>query len=124
VIRSALAECVHVPAPGRQRRGDVTFDIVIVIKPGRKVRYWFVSSRGDDPAAFAGYRRDLAAIQPPEVRGPVVLALLGSVGGAPRQTSGAPVDPPIPNEWREAIDKSGEEGVRIPEGLLPLVWPD
>jgi hypothetical protein len=101
-----------------------TLDIVVVVKPGRRVRYWFVSSRGDDAEAFAGYRRDLAAIQAPEVRAPVVLAVLGSVGGATRSTSGAAFEPPFPSEWRAAIEKAGKDSVQVPDGLLPLVWPD
>lgn len=101
-----------------------TLDIVVIVRPGRQARYWFVSSRGDDAEAFAGYRRDLAAIEPPEVRAPFAFAILGSVGGATRGSSDAGFAPPLPSEWRAAIEKSGSDGVQVPDGLLPLVWPD
>lgn len=95
-------------------------DVVIAIKPGRKARFWFVQVPEGD-AIPAQLERDLEALDAPQVvGGPVAVALIGSVSGAP--TSSKPGSPPMPHEWRDAA-KSGDSGV-LPESVLATLWPD
>lgn len=52
-----------------------------------------------------------------------MFAVIGSVSGAPTCAATRPFSPPIPDEWRAALAQSTGPLV-LPDGLLPLVWPD
>lgn len=96
-------------------------DVVIAIKPGRKARYWFVQVPEGD-AIPAQLERDLQALDVPQVvGGPVALALIGSVSGAP--ASSKPGSPPMPQQWRDAAAKSVGPAA-LPESVLATLWPD
>ena len=102
-------------------------DIVVAIKPGRLSRVWVVSSVA--PSGDAGLnplRGKLEALRAPEIRrGPVAVAISGSIAGAqprPRDPSRA-YQPPMPKEWQQAAAKAGT-ALNVPDGILAIVWPD
>lgn len=96
-------------------------DVVIAIKPGRKARFWFVQVPDGD-AIPAQVERDLQALDAPEVvGGPVAVALIGSVFGAP--TSARPGSPPMPRAWRDAAAEIVGSAV-FPDSVIATLWPD
>lgn len=104
-----------------------TFHIVVVIKPGKQSRVWFVSSTpspGD--MKRESLRLKLEAVAPIEVQhGPVAFAISAKIAGGsgnPAKEDGA-YQPPIPREWQEAA-KGHKEPLAIPDSFLELVWPD
>src|SRR5262249_18333406 len=83
-------------------------DIVVGLKPFRKVRVWFVSSRrsGQDPSLIA-LKKKLEAVPAYSVRnGPVAFALRCSIaGGSPELKAKGDFQPPMPKEWHDAAVK-------------------
>jgi hypothetical protein len=97
-------------------------DVVVGLKPGRKVRVWFVSSRrtsGDQ--TLAALRKKLEAVRACDVHGgPIAFALRCTIagGGGPPKAAGAM---PMPQEWRNA---AGGKNVLVPDGVFQRIWPD
>jgi hypothetical protein len=97
-------------------------DIVVAIKPGRRARFWLVSAKPSD--ADAPLLARLRSLPAPAVQsGPVAFAVIGSIGGAPTSAVTRPFKPPMPEEWRAVAVRSSEALV-VPDGILPMVWPD
>jgi hypothetical protein len=96
-------------------------DIVVGLKPQKKVRVWFVSSRrSSQDKSLRALRAKLEAILPCEVHsGPVAFALCCTVAGASPRKDKEPYEPPEPKEWREAI---GNKPVLIPDGIFAKIW--
>lgn len=99
-------------------------DIVVVVKPGQRVRVWFISSLVSPPDR-AALKRELEAIVPLEIwGGPIVFAMVYSFNNAPpRNVQDDHYQPPIPAEWREKA-KGSPGSLIVPDGFIPLVWPD
>ncbi len=99
-------------------------DVVVVVKPNRQARVWFVSSLAKMPDR-AKLKAEIEAIEAPAVRsGPVVFALRYDLNGfTHRAPEGGNFSPPIPAEWREKT-KDVKEALMIPDGFIPYVWPD
>ena len=94
-----------------------TLNIIVAVRPGKRSRVWFVSSRPTDTPQRQALRRKLEAITPCEVRGgPVAFALLGVAGGDGKSLK----NPLMPKEWEDAA--KGKE-LLIPDGVLDIVWP-
>jgi hypothetical protein len=98
-------------------------DIVVGLKPQKKVRVWFVSSRrSSQDKSLRALRAKLEAIPPCEVHsGPVAFALCCTIAGAPPRKDKEPYEPPEPKEWRDAI---GSKSVLIPDGIFAKIWRD
>jgi len=91
-------------------------DVVVGLKPKKKVRVWFVSSkRSSHDKSLLALRRKLESIPPCEVHnGPVAFAIHGAIGGAAPST-----EIPIPKEWRPK-----GEPVIVPDGVFEQIWRD
>lgn len=100
-------------------------DVVVALRPGRS-RVWFIApSRAAGDADLAALGKKLERLPPPPLKeGPVVFALLASLGGAPREQPVAAqgYQPPMPAEWQRAQAESAEP-LSMPDGLLAKVWP-
>jgi hypothetical protein len=95
-----------------------TLNIIVAVRPGKRSRIWFVSSRPTDTPQRQALRRKLEAVPPCEVRGgPVAFALLGKVAGGDGRSLKKRL---MPKEWEDAV--KGEE-LLIPDGILDIVWP-
>lgn len=100
--------------------------VVVAIKPGGRVRAWFVStSRPDHDAATDRLRREIESLRCPAVySGPVAFAIVGGIGGAQLDAQNRQLfDPPLPQEWRDAAARSSEPAL-IPDDVLEASWPD
>ncbi len=101
-----------------------TLHIVVVLKPGKQSRVWFVSStRAPGDKEREPLRRQLEAVVPVDVRsGPVAFAISAKIAGGTKSLQGIE-QVPIPQEWQDAA-KNQEKPLSIPDGILALVWPD
>jgi hypothetical protein len=91
-------------------------DIVVGLKPGRKSRVWFVSSRrtSQDKSLIA-LRKKLEAVPAYSVHdGPVAFALRCTIAGAAPSK-----EIPMPKEWRPK-----GEPVLVPDGVFERIWRD
>jgi hypothetical protein len=114
-VERTVAASLPADSPPRE------LDVVIAIKPGREARFWFVQVPDGD-AIPAQLERDLQALNVPQVvGGPVAVALIGSVSGAPASSTASSA--PMPQQWRDAAAKSTGR-VALPEGVLATLWPD
>src|SRR3977135_4119524 len=93
------------------------FDIVVGLKPGRKVRVWFVSSRrSSQDKALVALRKKLESVPAyPVHSGPVAFVFVAQIAGAALPKNKEPYEPPMPQEWRSAI---GEKTVLVPDGIF------
>lgn len=101
------------------------FDVVVVVRPGRASRAWFVSHAGSmSEDRLAMLRTRIEEIPPPEVvLGPLAFAICGTIAGGQREVSGSEiVRPPMPREWVEAVENAGRP-LQIPDEILPFLWP-
>jgi hypothetical protein len=98
-------------------------DIVIGLKPEKKVRVWFVSSRRpSQDKSLVALRQKLEAIPPCEVHsGPVAFAMCCTIAGAAPRKDKEPYQPPTPKEWRDAMRV---KPVLVPDGIFEKIWPD
>ena len=95
-----------------------TLNIIVAVRPGKRSRVWFVSSRPTNTPQGQALRRKLEAITPCEVRGgPVAFALSYKVAGGDGKRL---KNPPMPKEWEDAA--KGKE-LLFPDGILDIVWP-
>jgi hypothetical protein len=99
-----------------------SLDVVVGVKPGKRVKIRFISSRRPtEDKELDALRRKLEAVRPCSVHGgPVVFALNWTIaGGKPtaKQKTKSPF--PIPEEWRSA----GKD-LSVPDGIFGRVWPD
>jgi hypothetical protein len=91
-------------------------DIVVGLKPQKKVKVWFVSSRrsGQDKSLLA-LRKKLESVSPCSVHGgPIAFALHCTIAGA-SPSKGIP----MPQEWC-----SKGEPVIVPDGVFERIWRD
>jgi hypothetical protein len=98
-------------------------DVVVGLKPAKKVRVWFVSSRrSSQDKSLRALRTKLEAIPPCEVHsGPVAFALCCTIAGASPRKDKEPYQPPMPKEWRDAT--AGKD-VLVPDGIFERIWRD
>jgi hypothetical protein len=102
-----------------QRRESL--DVVVGVKPGKRVKIWFISSRrSSGDRELHALRKRLEAVEPCSVHsGPVVFALNWTIGGAKRTTPAGGSPFPVPQEWRNA-----GKNLSIPDGVFGRVWRD
>jgi len=104
-----------------------TLHIVVVVRPGKRARVWFVSStRPAQDAQREPLRKKLEAVPPCDVHdGPISLAICAKLAGGDGKTTQPDKDSgtPIPKEWQDAVTATGKETVLVPD-LLDLIWPD
>jgi hypothetical protein len=91
-------------------------DIVVGLKPGKKVRVWFVSSRRtSQDSSLVALRKKLEVVPAYPVHGgPFAFALRCTVGGAAPSK-----EVPMPKEWRPKGDP-----VLVPDGVFERIWRD
>jgi TonB family protein len=105
-----------------------TFQTVVAVRPGRRVRVWFISSKpSKKPDQFAALRMKLESIVPIDVQGgPVAFAISGKLAGGDSASSQDDADsqPPIPQEWLDATkDLNPLDPLQV-DDYLNAVWPD
>lgn len=96
-------------------------DVVVGVKPGKKVRVWLISSRrSSNDKSLIALGKKLEAVRPCTVQhGPIVFALRWIIGGnAARPSERETNRRPIPKEWRDA----GK--LIVPDQVFERVWPD
>jgi TonB family protein len=103
-----------------------TLQIVFIAQPGRRPRFWFVSSvRAGDAPELAPLRRLLEAVAPLAVHdGPVALAIAGRVAGGDGVAPliGKGFTRPVPAEWKEAVGAANPPLPVFSDEYLNLVW--
>jgi len=101
-----------------------TVDLVLAIKPQRRFKVWFVSTRRSEDPQLDSLRRQVELAEPPEVRnGLVICGIRGTIANAKRTISPAPTfQPPIPREWKEA--RGRDFAGKSLEDLVELVWAE
>ena len=121
-IRRIQAECEsHYSKIGR--RNAQTVDVVVLIKPGNRSRFWLVCNLPlNDPAQDERLVQELKQLKAPAVEGPVSFSMRLLLWGALEPDPWTPRNLFLPREWREAIGTN--QNVPIPDGILPKVWPD
>jgi hypothetical protein len=96
-------------------------DIVVGLKPEKKVRVWFVSSRRpSQDKSLVALRKKLETIPSCAVHGgPIAFALRSTIagGGAAKSEEGIP----MPKEWRDA---AAGKNVLVPDGVFERIWRD
>lgn len=98
-------------------------DVVIGVRPGNSAKVWFVSAtHAANAKEFDEIRKQLEAIIPPDVKGQVVFAITGNIGGAKAAKEDGPFQPPIPQEWKDAA-KKGDISPTTPDEYLDAAWP-
>jgi hypothetical protein len=107
-----------------QPRAPQTLDVVVILKPGHRDRFWLVyEPTQPDQAPDRALLKNLQAIYPPPVeKGPVSFSLRFLLWGAVEPDARGPRGPLLPPEWRDAIGTN--QNVVIPDGIIPKVWPD
>lgn len=100
-----------------------TVEVYTIIKPGRKCRFWLGYSSPDrERIGDEKLLRKLETLKSPPVKeGPVVFSLHLLLWGATETNVTWGQNLPIPKEWRAAI---GSNAIRMPDGILPTIWPD
>jgi hypothetical protein len=96
-------------------------DIVVGLKPEKKVRVWFVSSRrNSQDKSLVALRKKLEAIPSCAVHGgPIAFALRCTIaGGGGAKAEG---EIPMPKEWRGA---AAGKNVLVPDGVFERIWRD
>jgi hypothetical protein len=98
--------------------------IVVVVKPGKRSKVWFVSSRAPASSEHRdNLRIELEAVTPSVVHGgPIAFAIEGRIAGGHTKGESKTGPPPVPNEWRDAISNLIEPTPF--DRLLPRIWPD
>lgn len=98
-----------------------TLDVVVGVKPGKKVRVWLVSSRRtSEDKTLVVLRKKLEAIPPCAVhRGPIAFALRWTIAGGGAAKKDGTI--PMPKEWREAAPG---KNVLVPDGVFERIWPN
>lgn len=108
----------------KQHSKPADLDIVIAIKPARRVKCWFICSDEKLDKELADLRKKVEAIQPLEISGgSFAFAIRGQLAGGLEAKDAKLSGQPIPVEWKEAA-KNVKKPLRLPEGFLKLVWPD
>jgi hypothetical protein len=99
--------------------------LVVAVKPGYQARFWLMSTEYFIPQAILDdFKIRFEKIRPVAVQiGPIAFAIRFEIngGGKPFGREDSPM--PIPAEWRKAAE-SATVPLLIPDGFLPLVWPD
>jgi hypothetical protein len=105
-----------------------TFSIVVVTRPGRRSRVWFVSSiRPGNAKELEPLRKLLEAVPPLEVKGgPVTLGLTGLIAGGDGKDQALNEDyrNPIPAEWQQATGTHKDAVPVSSDAFIDLIWPD
>ncbi len=102
-----------------------TLHIVVAVRPAKRARVWLVSSAQSVPdTQREPLKKQLEAIPPCEVHdGPIAFAISTKLAGGHGQSHhGDKV--PMPREWQEAVTAAGKEKLRLPDGVLDVIWPD
>jgi hypothetical protein len=104
-----------------------TLHTVVIVRPGRRSRVWFVSStRPGGTPDFEPLRRILEAIEPfDSPRGPIIIGISGVIaGGDPKDDPRVPgAALPIPAEWLEA-SRIPSPPALFSDRFIDLVWPE
>jgi hypothetical protein len=104
-----------------------TLHIVIVTRPGRRSRVWFVSSvRPGNSAALEPLRKLLEQVPAMDVKeGPVILCLTTEVAGGDGKDppEGPDYHNPVPSEWSDLAGTLRDPPPFSSDAFMDLVWP-
>lgn len=119
---TAIEHATAAQLPQNSSPGEL--DVVAIVRPGHRARFWFVDLPTGTLQVPAALVKSLSSIPVPTVQnGPVAIALIGSVNGAPTSATASSFSPPMPPEWRDAARRSSVPVV-VPDSILATVWPD
>jgi hypothetical protein len=115
VLETAAAYWTAQPVQSGQ-----TATLVLAVKPGGRSRFWLdLDPGGLAPEAERNFLARLEELTPPVVQhGPVAMAFHATLWGG--RASGWEF---LPREWQQACQQGGQQ-LLVPDGILPLVWPD
>ena len=92
-------------------------EVVAILTEG-KSKIWLTSSQYDE--ADEALLERLSQIPAPRFDGPVALSVGFAIAGADAPEA---LEPPVPNEWREAIaDLPEDSSLQIPEDIVELLF--
>jgi len=122
-VQQIQSECASYYSRANPRNPQ-TVDVVAVIKPGRKNRFWLAY---DPPQRdTSSDKRLLQRLQkisaPPVEDGPVSFSMRLLLWGAREPNPMAPRPLLLPTEWHDAIGTN--QAVLVPDGIMPKIWPD
>jgi hypothetical protein len=105
-----------------------TFSIVVITRPGKRTRVWFVSStRPGNAPELEPLRRLLEAVPALDVRGgPLILGFTALIAGGDGkdQAMSEEYHNPMPDEWRQAMRALKDPVPVGSDAFVDLVWPD
>ena len=122
-VHEIQAECDSYFSKAKPR-GPQTVDVVVIIKPKNKSRFWLAYDQPQrDAAPDQRLLQRLQRISPPPVeQGPVSFSMRLLLWGAREPEPWAPRPLFLPTEWHDAIGTN--QTVQIPDGIMPKIWPD
>jgi hypothetical protein len=122
-VREIQSECDSYYSKAKPRNPQ-TVDVVVIIKPGKKSRFWLAYDQPQRDAAPD--KRLLQRLQklsvPPIEEGPVSFSMRLLLWGAREPDPQTPRGLFLPQEWHDAIGTN--QNVVMPDGIMPRVWPD
>jgi hypothetical protein len=115
VLETAAAYWIGQPVQAGQ-----TVTLVMAIKPGGRSRFWLdLAPGGLPPEVERHFLSRLEELTPPVVQhGPVAMALHATLWGG--RAAGWEF---LPRQWQQACQHGNQE-LLVPDGILPLVWPE
>jgi len=122
-IKQIQSECDSYYSETRPR-GSQTVDVVVVIKPGQKSRFWLVyEPPQSNPARDQGLVENLQRLSPPPVEeDPVSFTLRLLLWGATEPDPKQPRNLFLPQEWHDAVGTN--QALLVPDGIMAKIWPD
>ncbi len=109
----------------KETRVAQNLDVVVGLRPGGKVRIWLISSAANRATPeLDDLRKQLESVTPVSVKGLVALAICGKIyGGDPTVKEKVPFQPPIPQEWSDALKDKSTSPQPVPDVYLDIIWP-
>jgi TonB family protein len=105
-----------------------TLSIVVITRPGKRSRVWFVSStRPGNAPELEPLRRLLEAVPALDVHGgPLILGFTALVAGGDGKDEAMSEEyrNPMPDEWKQALSAHKDSVTVGSDAFIDLVWPD
>ena len=101
--------------------------IVVAIRPKQQMKLWIDLDGKSKPQVTDDVQERMATKGVPiVVGGPVAFVLQLRLSGKtdPDQPAAARAAASIPEDWRRVLDRKRTQRLKIPDDVLPLVWPD
>ncbi|MEM6474090.1 MAG: hypothetical protein AAF802_31360, partial [Planctomycetota bacterium] len=107
--------------------------VTVAIRPNQKMKLWIdIDGESLHEAAHDVQNKMASKGVPIVAGGPIAFMLTLTINGetesdkksAAKETTQPGLNgPPVPAAWRDALEKTKERQLKIPDDILPLVWP-